>query len=203
MVNAADTLNWHQPKTRIVQYDKRRFALRLEETYWRQLEAMAERRQIRLGRLVASLAKDYDGVNLSSYIRGFCMHEAQRDLARYRLTAGAFDLIGLLRGCPAPALLLDHNRIILETNPALLQWVGAQAPALKQADFETYFVPRAARPLVETLDLMQQRLLQRAQLQLAYTVPDQPSRVINATLTGLPVGQFFYCLVWLHVGGRG
>lgn len=193
-----DHLAWHQPKTRIVQHNKRRYALRLEEAYWRQLESIAERRQIRLGELIASLSHSHQGINLSSYIRGFCMHEAQRDLARYRLTAGAFDLVGLLRGCPAPALLLDHNRLILETNPALQHWIGNQTLLVKQTPFESYFTPRAARPLAETLDLMQQRLLQRAQIQLAYTVPDQATRVINATLTGLPVGQFFYCLVWLH-----
>ncbi len=193
--NTPVDMAWAQAQPRIVQYRKRRFALRLETVYWQQLESLAERRAQRLGRIIADLAEQYQGPNLSSYIRGYCMVEAQREIARYRLNAGAFDLIALLRGCPAPALLLDHDRRILDVNNALLEWAGSEAPTLRHAKFDTLFIPRVTRPLDETYALMQQKQLQRTQIQVTFQ-----GRAVNATLTGLPVGLYFYGLVWLHTG---
>lgn len=190
-------LAWESPKTRIVQYNKRRYALRLERVYWDQLEQLADKRGQRLGRIVADLAAHYTGVNLSSYLRSFCMAEAQRDLARYRLTAGAFDLVSLLRGCPAPAILLDEKRTILDTNQALLSWLGNPPPALRQAFFDTLFQPRVTRPLDETFRLMQEKKLQRTQIHVTFTNAQGQTRSTQATLTALPVGHYFYCLVWL------
>lgn len=201
----ADSFIWEQPQPRIVQYDKRRYALRLEGAFWQQLEAIADRRGLRVGALVAELAAACDGPNLSSYIRGFCMVEATRDIARYRLSAGAFDLVTIMRGAPTPALLLDESRLILETNRAFTDWLGADAgPVLRMAKFDAFFTPRVTRPLDETFALMRKKMLQRAQMQVTYAPPDgladlKAPRVANATLTGLPVGSFFYCLVWLDV----
>lgn len=194
-VTTPENFVWEQPVPRIVQYKKKRFALRLEAAYWQQLEALAVRRGQRLGRIIAGLSEAYEGPNLSSYIRGFCMIEAQRDIARLRLGAGSFDLVTLLRGCPAPAILLDETRQILETNQALVDWVGPNVPVLRQAKFDEHFVPRVVRPLDETFALMRGKQLQRVQIQVSFM-----GRVVNATLTALPVGVHFYCLVWLHTG---
>jgi predicted DNA-binding ribbon-helix-helix protein len=194
---SADTFDWSQPQPRIVQHQKRRYALRLEAIYWRQLEALADRRGWRVGRLVAGLARDHQGPNLSSYVRGYCMVEAERDMARYRLTAGSFDLTTLLRGCPSPALLLNEERKILDTNQALADWLGEPDTILRQRKFDEIFVPRVLRPLDETITLMRQKTLQRAIITVAHQSPGGPTRTVNATLTALPVGQHFYCLVWL------
>ena len=123
------------------------------------------------------------------------MAEAQRDIARYRLGAGAFDLVTLLRGCPAPAILLDDQRKILEANQALLDWAGNDSPTFRQAKFDAHFIPRVMRPLDETFALMRGKQLQRVQIQVSFK-----GRVVNATLTALPVGAYFYCLVWLQTG---
>jgi predicted DNA-binding ribbon-helix-helix protein len=198
---SADTFDWSQPQPKIVQHQKRRFALRLEAIYWRQLEALADRRGWRVGRLVAGLARDHQGPNLSSYVRGYCMVEAERDIARYRLTAGSFDLTTLLRGCPSPALLLNEERKILDTNQALTDWLGEPNLVLRQRKFDEIFVPRVLRPLDETMTLMRQKTLQRAIITVTYQGalqgPGNTTRTVNATLTALPVGQHFYCLVWL------
>lgn len=195
-------LDWHQAEPRIVQYQGRRFALRLERIYWQQLENIAERRSIRIGKLVAQLAQTCPTINLSSYVRGFCMAEAQRDLARYRLNAGAFDLVSILRGSPAAALILDENRTIMEVNQSLLNLIGhskdemtkdeTDEKAIRLQKFDDFFTPRVLRPLDETIILMKQKQLQRAHIQISYK-----GRTFPALLTALPVGSYFYCLVWV------
>lgn len=68
---AIEPFEWSQPQPRIVQYKKKRYALRLETIFWRQLEQIAFRRRTKLGRLVAELAEANEGPNLSSFVRGF------------------------------------------------------------------------------------------------------------------------------------
>lgn len=208
-----EKFTWEQPQPRIVQYRKQRFALRLETIFWDRLFQLAAKRNIRIGQLVAELADSCDGPNLSSYVRGFCMLETEREATRYRLNAGTFNLLDIMRGCPAPALLLNQQRIILDTNQALLDWIGQFSPGktmplLRQKKFDDVFQPRGMRTLDETLMLMRTGQLKRTQVQIAYVPENQSPRIVMATLTGLPVGNVFYVLVWLgisntyHIIGR-
>jgi predicted DNA-binding ribbon-helix-helix protein len=192
---AIETFHWAQAQPKIVQYQGRRFALRLENAFWRQLESIAKKRGMRVGKLVGELAEAHGekGVNLSSFVRGFCMVEAERDLGRYRLVAGNFDLLDILHSAPSAGMLLNHDRIILESNAALRNWVGADAPILRQQKFDMVFEPRGVtRSLDETFELMRTGKLKRTQIQIAYG-----AATASATLTGLNVGAIFYCLVWL------
>lgn len=189
-----EAFEWSQPQPRIVQHKGRRFALRLESIFWRQLGQAARRRGWRIGQLVAELAEAYDGPNLSSFVRGFCMVEAERDAMRFRLTSGSFDLLDILKGAPAPALLLSSERTIIDVNQALLDWVGPQAPLMRQQKFDDIFEPRVLRPLDETMDLMRSGQLKRTQIQVVHN-----NRLVMASLTGLTVGSIFYCLVWLTI----
>ncbi|HEY1096579.1 MAG TPA: ribbon-helix-helix domain-containing protein, partial [Alphaproteobacteria bacterium] len=192
-----------QSRVRIVQHAGKRFALRLEGSFWDMLERIARKRQLRLGQLVASLAESYEGINFSSYIRAYAQAEAQRELARQDITLSPFDLLDILRNCPAPGLLMQHNRTILEANNGLLQWLGADAPALRLQGFDTIFEPRVTRPLHETMDLLYHGQVKRTQIQVAYTPPvseQNPRPAIRAALATLhgfynPQGAF-YCLVW-------
>lgn len=188
---AVESFAWSQPQPKIVQYKKKRYALRLEHVYWQQLEVLARRRQWRLGRLIAELDALHDGANLSSFIRGFCMVEAERDASRFRLMSGSFDLLDILRGCPASAILLNQDRLIIDVNQALLDWAGVSG-VFRQKPFEMIFSPRMVRPLDETFELMKSGQLKRTQIQVVFN-----GRTVMATLTGLSVGNIFYCLVWL------
>lgn len=198
-----DRFYWVQPQPRIVQHEKRRYALRLERVFWQQLESLAERKAKRLGRLVAELAEGYQGANLSSYIRGFCMVEAEREITHYRLGAGAFDLLDVLRSSPAPALLLDSNRSVLEVNQALFDWMGSDVigdiKSIRQRKFDTIFIPRVTRPLDRTIELMRTGQLKRTQFQATFMADTPRARTVLVTLTGLPVGNLFYCLAWLTI----
>ena len=120
------------------------------------------------------------------------MAEAERDVTRYRLSAGNFDLLDIIRSAPAPAMLLNHERVILDVNQPMRDWVGDEAPVLRQQKFDLAFEPRVTRPLDETILLMRTGQLKRTQIQIGYH-----GRIANATLTGLSVGNIFYCLVWL------
>ena len=85
------------PKPRVVQYRGRRYSIRLETVFWKFLEYLAERRNIRLGRYIAGLAGAHDGNNLSSYLRVVCMLEAQRSVAETALGAAHGSLLALVR----------------------------------------------------------------------------------------------------------
>ena len=60
--------NNQSPKPRIVQYQNRRFSVRLEPVYWQALERLADRATMRLGQLIARLAAGYPGGNFSSFL---------------------------------------------------------------------------------------------------------------------------------------
>lgn len=204
---AIDDLAYSQSKPRIIQHAKRRYALRLENIFWDALEAMARRRHLRLGEMIAALADRYEGANFSSYLRAWVMADARRDDIKQELPLSAFDVVDILRACPAPGLLMQHNRTIVELNPALFQWLGDNPPPLRQEIFDSVFSPRVTRPLHDTMNMLYSGQLKRTQIQVAYTpaTPDgvaaaQP-RIALATLHGLynPNGAF-YCLVWFSIG---
>ena len=96
-----DDLAGEQSRPRIIQYNKKRFALRLEHVFWDGLETIARRRHIRLGRLIADLADTYHGVNFSSYIRAYVMADARREQIRHDIPLNPFDVVDILRNCPA------------------------------------------------------------------------------------------------------
>ena len=50
------------PRPRIVQYRNKRYSVRLEPIYWQTLEVLADRQRMRLGRFVAALAENYEGL---------------------------------------------------------------------------------------------------------------------------------------------
>lgn len=204
---AIDDLAYSQSKPRIIQHAKKRYALRLETIFWDALEALARRRHLRLGEMVADLAERYDGVNFSSYLRAWVMADARREQIRQDIPLNPFDVVDILRACPAPGLLMQHNRSIVEINPALFQWLGDNPPALRQEIFDNIFIPRVTRPLNDTMNLLYNGQLKRTQIQVAYTPPapaDGPpptTRIALVTLHGLynPNGAF-YCLVWFSSG---
>lgn len=203
-----DDVAFSQSKPRIIQHAKKRYALRLENVFWDALDHIARRRHIRLAQLVADLAGRYDGVNFSSYLRAYAMAEAKREQVRHDLPLSAFDVVDILRACPAPGLLMQHNRTIVEMNSTLLQWLGDMAPPLRQEQFDAIFIPRVGRPLTDTMNLLYNGQLKRTQIQVAYTPPPLSAdglppapRIALATLHGLynPNGAF-YCLVWFSIG---
>lgn len=189
-----------QPKPRIVQYNKRRFAIRLELVFWRFLEKIAKKRKIRLGHLIFLLSEGNKGKNLSSYIRSYCMVEAEKELMQEHLSLIGTDAIDILKSCPAPGFILSHDLKILDYNTPLAQWLGdTVSGSVRQYDLTDLFEPRVTRPVAETMALMQNGKLKQTQMQLVQRLEGRPSRSARSTWLALmpPKTKNFYCLVWL------
>ena len=110
--------NDQSPKPRIVQYQNRRFSVRLEPIYWQVLERMADRAAIRLGQLIARLAADYPGGNFSSFLRVYSMLDAERRLAQQQMEPNYNSLLDLVKTCPNPGVILSRYRSIIGSNDA-------------------------------------------------------------------------------------
>ena len=187
-----------EPKPRIVQFNKRRYSVRLESAFWRKLEGAAQARGQRLGRLVAELADGYDGRNFSSYLRVFCMAEAERAVARADLLVTGNGLVDALAACPAPGLLLNQGRVVLAINDAFSEWLGEGHPPLVEAQFNTFFQLRAVRGEQEVWQALADGRIGVARAQLVYLAPGRVSAV-QARILALHAGRRrqHYYLIWL------
>jgi predicted DNA-binding ribbon-helix-helix protein len=137
------------PRPRIVQYNKRRYSIRLESVFCQFLEFLSERRGIWLGRFVAELADGYRGHNLSSYLRVVCMIEAERGVVRARLDPRRDSLLGLVQACPNSGDVISQTRRIIAYNDAFSDWLGPEGKRLAGLDLATALQVRTSRPLAE------------------------------------------------------
>jgi predicted DNA-binding ribbon-helix-helix protein len=189
------------PKPRIVQYDRRRYSIRLESVFWKFLEFLAERRGMRMGRYIAGLAGSYKGNNLSSYLRVVCMLEAERKVAESSLDPARDSLFDLVRDCPSPGLVVSRGRTILAYNNAFGQWLGAGGPRLL-----------AGTELTEVLQLRTARALNeiwadmvdgRQDTVIAHVLHVSPGRISAAQATIVPLrsgaDEAFHAVMWLEV----
>ena len=195
-------ISLEQPRPRIVQYNKRRYSVRLESVFWRTLQSAAQARGLRLGRLVAELAQAHDGRNFSSYLRAFCMTEAERAAARADLLVAGQSLIEAVAACPAPGLLLSQDRIILAHNDPFSEWLGDSPPPLVDAAFHDLFQLRAARGGPNVCDGLADGSITVAPAQLVYLAPGRVSAV-QARMLALHAGRRrrHYFLIWLAPRG--
>ncbi len=191
-----------EPKPRIVQFNKRRYSVRLESAFWRTLEGAAQARGLRLGRLVAELAAGYDGRNFSSYLRVFCMAEAERAAARADLLLAGKSLVDAVDACPAPGLLLNQAQVVLAINEALSDWLGEGHPPLVEAPFNAFFQLRAVRGGQEVWQALADGRIGVARAQLVYLAPGRVSAV-QARMLALHAGRRrrHYYLIWLATRG--
>ena len=191
------------PKPRIVQYRNRRYSIRLEPVFWRALERLAERNQMRLGRFVADLAERHRGGNFSSHLRVICMLEAERTLAGVQLRAGEASLVDMVSASFNPGLVLSRYRTIVAHNDAFAEWLGADHPALLGADLTSIVQVRTKTPLNEIwLDMIAGNV-DSAEARVLYV---EPGRVLAAPARLLAIqprpGEDFYALMWVSSGPK-
>lgn len=189
------------PRPRIVQHRNRRYSIRLEPIFWRTLETLAERRGLRLGRFVAELASGFRGSNFSSYLRVYCMTQAERALVATAYKAGQASLGELISSSFTPGLLLSRYRTILSFNAAFSTWVGLDPETLVGADLTAVIQVRTKRSLNELwLDMVAGKE-SRAEARVLYVAP---GRVLaaQAHMIGLrsPDGLDFFAVMWLGSG---
>ena len=188
------------PKPRVVQYRGRRYSIRLETVFWKFLEVLASRQNLRLGRYIAGLAGSYGGNNLSSYLRVVCMLEAERSVAEAVLDPSRDSLLALVRDCPSPGVIVSRSRTILGYNTAFADWLGPGPRVLAGSELTDVLQVRTSRFLNELWTDM----ISGAQGTVkAQVLRVSPGRVSAARATIVPlrsdVGEGFYAVLWLEV----
>ncbi len=188
------------PKPRVVQHRGRRYSIRLETAFWKFLEYLAGRQDVRLGRYIAGLAASYAGNNLSSYLRVVCMLEAERSVAEAILDPTRDSLLTLVRDCPSPGVIVSRSRTILGYNTAFARWLGPGPRVLAGSELTNVLQVRTSRHLNEVWTDM----ITGAQGTVkAHVLRVSPGRMSAAQATIVPlrsdVGEGFYAVMWLEV----
>lgn len=203
MVQASkETFAAQAPKPRIVQFNKRRFSIRLETVFWQFLETLAEQRDLRLGQFIATVAGAYRGKNLSSYLRVICMLESERVLARAAIGSSGDNLLSAVQGCPSPGLILSRYRRIMACNDAFRAWLGPEHPPLIGAEVNTVVQLRAAGSFQNVWTELVAGRRRTAQAHVLYVRPGR-MEAIQARLVALrsATGEHFHAVMWLAAPG--
>ncbi len=149
-------------RQRVLQFEGRRYSVRLEEPYWHLLERIAVNADIRLAKVIDDVALDLDGVgNLASALRLHCLAYLQSEAQSIALPntgevsargAGySASLENILRANPAPSLLLSDDGKILLANRAFQNWSGVKADALQGQPYDWFFQLRLSGSLDDTI----------------------------------------------------
>ncbi len=192
-----------EPKPRVVQYDNRRFSIRLEPIFWQQLERQAARKNLRLGKYVGELAGAFTGKNFSSYLRVLCMLDSEHDLARASLTSGRTSILDLVLTAFTPGLLISRYRTIIAYNAAFLAWLGRDRRPAAGSELTSVVQLRTRRPLNDIwLDLIAGTIVS-AEVNILHVVPGRvlaaPARFVAAPARG--EGEF-YAVLWISTNPR-
>ena len=111
-------------RQRFFQRKQKRISVRLEEEFWRQLEACAALDGINLTDLVFDIASGGDeSANRSSALRTYCVQRLGQAIEKARLAASNVDVQTLLTACPTPCVVLTPDRKIAAHNTAFYESV--------------------------------------------------------------------------------
>ena len=183
-----------RPLQRILQADGRRYSLKLEAPFWEALALAARERGIKLGRLVAELARERPGEgNLASQLRVFCLTEGERRLrsvaataSQASLGAGATNVETLVELCPASCLVMTRDRRIVRVNTAFGCWYGSAYVNLPGKTLDHFFKLRMASSYESVMAAFETGTMQAAKAHLLYVVP---GRVVAGTARMMPVAR--------------
>jgi predicted DNA-binding ribbon-helix-helix protein len=200
------------PQQRIVQADGRRYSLRLEPEFWTALERAAKDRGIRLGRLVAGVAKESpQGANLASRLRLFCLNNAdqragmlEESLQEASRSSGDTDIGVLVDSLPVPALVIGAGGEIKHFNSGFGRWFGPGHPQLMGKPFDFFMKLRTQQPFDQIRKAFAER---RMPMALGHIMYVSPGRVAAAPCRLVPVQRqgsgAHACLVMLIETRRG
>ncbi|WP_120496432.1 ribbon-helix-helix domain-containing protein [Kiloniella sp. EL199] len=146
-VNFAD----QAPKARIVQYNKKRYSIRLEPVFWRALEMVASDHDLKVGKFIGKLETIYQGPNFSSFLRVFCMISAERHIASAEADTNKDTLLSIINASPSPAALIAQDMTIIASNNAFYNWIGEDKYALEGSSINKLFQLRTKGLLQDNL----------------------------------------------------
>ena len=198
-------------KHRIVQLSGRRYSIKLEHGFWVFLEESAKKYGLRLNQLVGKLAADHPTeIGFAAALRLYCLAEArgrlsraEEELQRASLATGTTDLSSVVTACPAPCVVLAHDRTIQLVNDAFARWLNADSAALIGKSVEHFFQIRGHFRLDELLARFGNGLTTPVPAKLAYVAPGRvvvaKAHLCAAAIKG-PAD--FSCLIMLDHAGR-
>lgn len=109
-------------RQRIFQRDKKRYAVRLEEGFWTQLEDCAREEGRKLSDfLFDAMGRGGKGENRTAALRLFCLRWLRERLVQARHSAGNLDIQTVLSACPSPCVIMTKEKAIIAYNTAFAQ----------------------------------------------------------------------------------
>lgn len=109
-------------RQRIFQRDKKRYAIRLEEGFWAQLEDCAREDGRKLSEfLFDAMGTAGKGENRTAALRLFCLGWLRERLVQARHSAGNLDIQTVLSACPSPCVIMTKEKAIIAYNTAFAQ----------------------------------------------------------------------------------
>lgn len=183
---------------RILQFEGKRYSLRLEPPFWEALQASADRRRTRLNRLVADVVGRIEpGGNLASALRVHCLRDVEGLAQARAFAADRTSVLALVESAPAPCLVLAHDQRIAAVNGPFVTWLGRSAEDLVGDHVLRHFRFRGIRSLEELWrGLGRHWFLPEA----SRIINIEPGRVLaaNARLVPVLTGRDRpACLVWV------
>lgn len=191
------------PKPRIVQFNNRRYSIRLEPVFWRALENLSERSQVRLGKFIAQLEETYQGKNFSSFLRVFSMLDAERGLAESRLGDGRASLLELVEACPTPGVILSHDRTIVACNTAFTGWLGRPESPVVGSELTSVVQVRTRHSLNQVWQEMVNGDTAVIDARILHVAPGRVSTA-QGKILALPSSAplTFYSVMWLTIAAQ-
>jgi predicted DNA-binding ribbon-helix-helix protein len=170
---------------RIVQFEGRRYSIKLEDIWWQRLEDLAQQQGLRLNQLVGQVAHGAtDEGNLTAALRSFCLsttldqlHRVERELEERSLTSQGVPLGLIVDACPTPVLMVSHSQAIQRANLPAQQWLGVDAAALVGRIIGHYIQVKAQIPLDKILQEFEAGAHHVYQGRIVYL---RPGRVVTA-----------------------
>jgi predicted DNA-binding ribbon-helix-helix protein len=170
---------------RIIQYQGKRYSLKLDEIVWQSLEEAAAEEGLRLNQLVASIA---DGAGGNSTVTGalrlFCLRRSmdrvrqlEDQVRQLSLASRGVPVTVIADACPAPCLVVSRAQAVLHANAAALRWMAVDGKALIGKSIEHYFQIKSTLPLA---DIVERFARGEAGIFPARIVYLRPGRVIMA-----------------------
>ena len=184
-------VNHLRMRHRILQYEGRRYSLKLDTIVWEILEALAQQSGRRLNELVARIAEDAgDDAGVTAALRLYCLKELRRRVRdldeRIRaltLTSRGVPVTLFTQACPAPCFLIDQGQRILTVNEPAQKWMSADQATLLGKNVEHYLQIKSVPPIQ---DVLRQFAAGAQQTYPARVLHLRPGRLVMARATLCP-----------------
>jgi predicted DNA-binding ribbon-helix-helix protein len=151
-------------KLRIFQRQGKRYAMRLEDIFWLQLDDCAKASGHDLSELIFDVFdNDPKAKNRTALLRSYCVNWLRHKLTLAHLRALPLDLAAILAACPSPCFVITQERQLTAYNPAFAKemwgFQGRSAANESSGPLQMSFA-RPFNKIVEALSLSPGKIIQ-------------------------------------------